>query len=139
MDASDNYFDSGERALPSDSRGQRDVFTRRGSDDTSLDTVFDLLGDQRRRLLLRFFYVNGFDTATFDEVASYIRRWESRMGDRSRPSEDDVELALIHVHLPRLESAGIVEFERSTATVTYDSSESLERILAAALDTSAIP
>lgn len=139
MDVSDNYFDPSEGALPPGGRGQREVFTRSGSDDPSLDTVFDLLGDQRRRLLLRFFYVNGFDTATFDEVASYIMRWESRMGGRPQPSKDDVELALIHVHLPRLESAGVVEFERSTATVRYESSESLERILGAALDTSAIP
>lgn len=139
MDVFDSSFDPREGELPPDGRGQREVFTRSGSDDTSLDTVFDLLGDQRRRLLLRFFYVNGFETATFDEIASYIERWESRMAGRSPTSADDVELSLVHVHLPRLESADIVEFERSTATVRYNSSEPLERILEAALDTSAIP
>lgn len=138
MDVSDRFSDRSGPVVP-DSRGQRDVFTRSGADDTDLDTVFDLLGDQRRRLLLRFFYVNGFETATFDEVASYIKRWESRMVGRSEPPDDDVELTLVHVHLPRLETAGVVEFDRATATIRYDGTESLERILGAALDTSAIP
>lgn len=137
MGVSDDYFDPGGRTPITDGRGQREVFTRSG-DDTDLDTVFDLLGDQRRRLLLRFFYVNQFEAAAFDEVVSYIRRWESRM-DRRSPPEGDVELSLVHNHLPRLESAGIVEVDRPTATIEYNGSESLERILAAAIDTSAIP
>lgn len=138
MDVADDCFDPGEGAAVPDGRGQREVFTRSGGDDSDLDTVFDLLGDQRRRLLLRFFYVNRFETAAFDEVTSYIRKWESRMDGRT-PPRDDIELALVHNHLPRLENAGVVEVDRPTATIRYDGTEALERILAAAIDTSAIP
>lgn len=136
---SDEPFELGERVKISPGRVTDEVFTRSGSYDTDLDTVFDLLCDQRRRLFLRFFYMNQFESAELDEVASYITRWESRMGGRSAPSLDDVELVLLHNHLPRLEDAGIIEFERSTATVQYHGSEELERILAAAIDASAVP
>lgn len=101
--------------VPRDSTGEqpanapRTDGAGRGSRLRSLDEIFELLANQRRRESL---YVlvrrEGPITVTElgDEVASVVEATPER-----------VATALYHVHLPKLADAGVVEYDVETGTV----------------------
>lgn len=75
----------------------------------SVDELFDLLGNARRRFVLRYLGPTGSAT-NIDELA---RELADREADAA-PTERDrlrVEQSLHHVHVPKLAAAGLVEFD----------------------------
>lgn len=111
----------------------------------SLDLVFDLLSDSRRRYAL--YYLNDQPngvasienltknvialerTADVDgETAANTRSGHDHEGD-SADQQASVRMELQHIHLPKLEDAGILEHDTRSETVRYWSQPSVEEWL----------
>ncbi|WP_415378646.1 hypothetical protein [Halosimplex sp. TS25] len=81
--------------------------------------VLDALGHHLRRVIIDYFEnaIDG-DTATVDEIAAHA-------GARAPDSDPDgLSTALVHKHLPKLESDGWLEFDHRSAEVRYHGHES---------------
>lgn len=92
----------------------------------SIDTVFEILGDHRRRELLRVLEERSDERFEVPEVVS-------RLGeDGDRPRGDgrarSVETELRHVHIPKLRSAGLVA-DADDEGLRYRSDERVSRWL----------
>ncbi|WP_331236345.1 DUF7344 domain-containing protein [Natronorarus salvus] len=107
----------------SDERGYRGTGTYRPEGSDEVDTLFDLLRDPGRRLVL---------TRLQQDGRTSIQRI---LHERRGRGEDwrAFEIGLHHVHLPRLEQGGLIEYdERSGEIVGRDWPAGLDRLLAAA-------
>ncbi|WP_207587890.1 DUF7344 domain-containing protein [Halomontanus rarus] len=93
----------------------------------SLDLVFDLLADQRRRYALYYLYESTDGVATVDEIATHVVSLEDQ--SQVDDPQSHVITALRHVHLPKLEDAGVLEHDTRSQTVRYWSQPSLEEWL----------
>lgn len=93
----------------------------RGNDST--DALFSALAHENRRHVLRYFESSGVDVASLEELVDAIPR-DERTDDRNR-----VVLRLHHVTLPKLEDAGIVEYDTRSNTVRYRGNPLLDRCL----------
>lgn len=90
-----------------------------------LDTVFALLADRRRRHLLYYLTrESGTGSVDVDELVSAVAEREQADADVDAAGVDvlrrRVELSLHHVHLPKLEGAGVVRFSRGSGRVELD-------------------
>lgn len=97
------------------------------SNDSSLDAIFRLLGSERRRNALYVLYQRTGPLGVAD-LAAEVASLEDADPER-------VATALHHVHLPRLDAAGVVEFDGERAQVRLaDHSERFGRYLNSAAD-----
>ncbi len=93
-----------------------------------LDTVFTALADNDRRRLVHHLSETTDNTATIEELVAVI--------------EDDpksVKTQLRHVHLPHLDSAGLVDYDDRTRTVRYRGSQLLEDVLTCCRENRLVP
>lgn len=90
----------------------------------STDELLRVVSDRRRRAVLNHLRENGDGAVTVDELVDGIPADE-------RTARARVELQLRHVHLPKLDAAGIVEYDAGSATVRYrpEGRCGLERLL----------
>ena len=93
----------------------------------SLDQIFDLLSDRRRRYVLYCLYGSQDGVATVDDVAEYVLTLEG--STVTAETRQRLMTTLGHIHLPRLEDAGIVEYDTRSNTVRYWGQPSLEEWL----------
>lgn len=97
--------------------------TKRGMMDShlSIDTLFDLLGNQRRRYLLYALDQQVESVATLDELVALILEWERRIdGESEQPTDErekSIRLSLHHKHLPRLEELDLLEYDSRSRTI----------------------
>lgn len=85
-----------------------------------LDTVFDLLRSARRRYVLYCLLTMEGDTVDVEVLVAAIRRYEASGRTGSDPSpRKEVWIALQYEHLPRLEEAGVLEYDRRQGTVRF--------------------
>jgi len=78
----------------------------------SFDTVLDLLSVSRRRTLLYHLECRDGTTVPFEELVDAVFERERSIPKRSSPrSREVVRSSLDGVHLPKLEEAGIVEYD----------------------------
>jgi hypothetical protein len=91
----------------------------------SLDAVLSLLADERRRDLVRFLVEEVDETASIRECTDHVVECEqARTGDR--PAYDQVEMKLHHVHVPKLASSGIIEYDPRNREFRYHGHEAVE-------------
>lgn len=88
--------------------------TEAGTESQTLppDDRFDLLSNHRRRYALHYMQNNG-EQATLGELSDTIAAWENGI-DPEEVSYDErkrVYTSLQQVHLPRMDEAGVVEFD----------------------------
>ncbi|RKD94979.1 hypothetical protein ATJ93_1826 [Halopiger aswanensis] len=127
----------------------------------SLDLVFDLLSNRRRRFALYYLYDQPDGVATIDDLTDHVARLERRTleteADTESLSESEIEsdsssnstgesdaasvstatgdrrqqiqTELQHIHLPKLEDAGVLEHDPRSETVRYWTQPSLEEWL----------
>ncbi|OLZ40793.1 hypothetical protein A6E15_07225 [Natrinema saccharevitans] len=110
----------------------------------SLDLVFDLLSNRRRRYALYYLNQQSDGVATVAALAKNVVAFERGAADGAdrdaarSPSDQDpdpadergtVRVELRHVHLPKLEDAGVLEHDRRSETVRYWGQPSLEEWL----------
>lgn len=89
----------------------------------SIDALLSLLADWRRRAILRRLST-GEDETTLDALVAAL----SADGPDG-PDGAALRTELHHHHLPRLEDAGVVEYDPSTGTVSYRPDERVESLL----------
>lgn len=101
----------------------------------SLDQVFELLSNRRRRYALYYLYEQDDGVATLDELAAHVVTLESRNeettveADVTEKFSTQVRTELQHIHLPKLEDAGVLEHDQRSDTVRYWTQPSLEEWL----------
>lgn len=87
----------------------------------SMDALFDLLTDRRRRYLLYCLDQKVDAVVTVDELTAMLLDWERRMNAGTEEETADLErrirIALHHRHLPKLADAGLVEYDPRSQTV----------------------
>lgn len=107
-------------------------------DTPSLDLVFELLSNSRRRYVLYHLNERPDGVATLETLAENVRALERTIGGDDADGEGDegsaarqsgVRTELRHVHLPKLEDAGVLEHDRRSDTVRYWGQPSLEEWL----------
>ena len=84
------------------------------------DLLFEILADRHRRILL--YELTEAEIATVDELVDAI-------SDRVAVDRSQIEVALTHAHLPKLDETPIVDYDPRTATVRYYENRFLEEIL----------
>lgn len=96
----------------------------------SFDTVLDLIAAARRRTLLYALKDSQSSSLTLDALVDAVSERESSIPKRTPPdSREEVRMALRHVHLPKLDEVGIVDYDPEAATVRYHRNEALEACL----------
>ena len=83
-----------------------------------LDTLFETLSKRERRRLL--YYLREHDTATKQELVDVLTGWAATdRGDDALTREEwtQMQAALHHVHLPRLRTSDLVEYDPETGVV----------------------
>lgn len=84
----------------------------------SLDEVFDLFSRERRRYAL--YYLDQEDgPVTIDELSKKISEWENDAAREHIPDDTfkDVTLSLEHNHLPKVNDADAIEFDRENGQI----------------------
>ena len=95
----------------------------------SLDLVFEVLSDRRRRYALYHLRESPESVATVSDVVGYICRQEVE-SDESRPDlRRSIRTTLQHFHLPKLADAGVIEYDERTETIRYWGQPSLDEWL----------
>lgn len=85
-----------------------------------LDLVYDLLRNRRRRLILHFLTRSSTHTAPIGALATQIAAWENGkpVADVTSAERKRTYNTLQQSHLPRLQSAGIVDLDADAGTVS---------------------
>lgn len=99
----------------------------------SVDAMLNLLAHAYRRGLLQYFVDSTNDISTLDEVTTRLVARERKRTD-DRPTRDRVETELVHVHLPKLSSAGILEYDSRSREIRYRRHDRLESLLVQLLE-----
>lgn len=84
------------------------------------DAVFDTLADESRRLIL--YYLRDRLSAGLDELATVVSGWRRArtpgIGVVTPDDREEVRIELHHVHLPRLDDAGFLDYDPETKDAT---------------------
>lgn len=94
-------------------------------EDRSVDQVFKLLGNRRRRRIIGYLHETVDNSATFDELVDSVVEDET---NSPRPDEHSVAADLHHVHLPMLDDVGIGDYDARTKTVRYHGHSHIEQL-----------
>lgn len=94
-----------------------------------LDAIFDLLSNEHRRHILYHFHEQPQAVATVDELVRHLR---TQFDAREAGDTDRLRIQLLHSHLPKLESHGILEYNERSETVRYRDGSGFERLVACA-------
>lgn len=84
----------------------------------ALDVLVTCIADHRRRLLIEGVGERS-GPVQYEELAQFISERENGATTRT-PSNEDVDrvtIELVHNHLPRLDSAGVIDVDRDDRTV----------------------
>jgi DNA-binding transcriptional ArsR family regulator len=84
----------------------------------SQDTLFSLLSNQRRRFILQYLNRTG-ETIQLQDLATEVAAWENetepeKLTDKQRKR---LYVSLYQTHIPRLEEAGIIDYDRETGEI----------------------
>ena len=88
----------------------------------ALDAALDLLSNRRRRYALYYLREQG-GAVTLQTLAAEIASWE-RDGEDADPDATQVRADLHHSQLPRMDSAGVVAFDKDKGVVELTDADS---------------
>jgi len=95
-----------------------------------IDSVFDALADWRRREVCLYFRETDATTATVDQLGMLLVACEPPGVDEfDNRSIDDLVAELETEHLPRLDEAGVVDYDDRSNTVRYWGQPTVEKWL----------
>lgn len=84
-----------------------------------IDLLFDALSDHRRRQILTYMHTSEEDSFNFDELAQIIANENNETSDVSQKQRKRVKLTLHHRHLPKLDDAGLIEYDPRNGDIRY--------------------
>ena len=104
--------------VESESESTLDSSTPLPTDVVDSDTVFGLLKNSRRREVLRFLRAEG-GSSTLRAVAEHVAALENDcpVGAITSKQRKRVYVSLYQVHLPGMDRAGMIDFERNRGTI----------------------
>lgn len=84
-----------------------------------LGEIFDAMTDRRRRYVL--YYLQEEEIAEIETLAAHVTAWEQNISVETVSDDDysSVQIDLFHNHLPKLQAAALVEYDRRSLTVRY--------------------
>ncbi|MDY7082677.1 MAG: hypothetical protein SXQ77_09790 [Halobacteria archaeon] len=85
------------------------------------DEIFDVLSHRRRRYILHYLKLNDDeDEAKLADVAEQVAAWENEkdVDEITGTERKRVYTALQQSHLPKMDNAGVVKFDKNRGTVT---------------------
>ncbi|MFC7213181.1 hypothetical protein ACFQO4_03690 [Saliphagus sp. GCM10025334] len=85
------------------------------------DTLLLALANRHSRFVIEYFKDAPEDHATVDDIATAFAR-------RDHADETQVAIRLHHAALPKLDDAGLVDYDRRTKTVRYHGHSQLEQV-----------
>lgn len=115
-----------------ETKGESAAVTARAT--PSLDLIFDLLSNRRRRYVLYYLHDQPDGVATMDEVTDGVLTLQSTVSNADsgaepgacpdpEPGSDErrqqLRTELQHTHLPKLADAGVIEHDRRSETIRY--------------------
>ncbi|AXR81275.1 DUF7344 domain-containing protein [Natrarchaeobaculum sulfurireducens] len=88
-------------------------------DGLSKDVIFELLKNRRRREVLAYL-LEAEETVTLGELAEQIAAWENDTDVNALSSDQRkrVYVALYQTHLPKMDDAGIVEYDQDRGLIS---------------------
>ncbi|AGB36613.1 DUF7344 domain-containing protein [Natronococcus occultus] len=98
-----------------------------GSEARSLDSLLEVLADERRRCLLAYLLDRDAATASLEAVTDGVLV-ELERRQRRRPEREVLAADLRHRHLPRLADVGVLEYDSRSQTVRVHGHERLEQL-----------
>ncbi|WP_436344898.1 DUF7344 domain-containing protein [Natronorubrum sp. FCH18a] len=100
------------------------------TNDLSVTVVLEVIAHRQRREILRFLMDSSDTTTTIDTLAAHLRsRAVEQTGNHLGRSQIQIKTSLYHTHLPKLEEAGIIEYDRRSQELRYWNYPILEDIL----------
>lgn len=98
-------------------------------DPERIDRLLELLESKERRKVVEYFRSNGSDTETVDVLGACLARLMVEADGSQEPSSEVTRTQLHHVHLPKMEEYGVVEYDSRSGHVRYHSDEQVEEIV----------
>jgi len=93
----------------------------------SFGSVIELISDSRRRTLLYALRANRRDEYCLDRLIDLVDERERAIPRREpERSREELEVSLGHVHLPKLDDLGVVDYDTDTGIVRYHRNRALE-------------
>lgn len=111
-----------------DMSGDHSECEARGRGRLSLDQILELLGQYQRRAIVRHLRDSPARATPIDEVVDFLADLErERTGEA--PGEDHLLSVLMHIHGPKLEEAGLVDYDVPDRDIWYYPNERVETLL----------
>ena len=87
-------------------------------EELSRDLVFDILSSPRRRYMLYYLHRAG-EPVSIQELSAQIAAWENDVpvDELTSQQQKRVYVSLYQTHIPKLEEAGIAEYDQEEGTV----------------------
>ena len=84
-----------------------------------LETVFDILRNERRQLVLGYVAVTGDDVVNIGELAEHVAAIENDVPVNALSSQQRkrVYVALYQCHLPKMGDSDVIEFDKDRGTI----------------------
>jgi len=124
---------SSETTTPPTATGDSDEM---GAEPLSLDLVFEVLKNERRRRVLAYLREND-DTVSLSDVAEHIAAVENEKPETALSSQERkrVYVGLYQCHLPKMDDTDVIDFDGNRGTVELgDNAEQLYPFLEAEAD-----
>ncbi|MGQ3411062.1 DUF7344 domain-containing protein [Natrinema sp. LN54] len=93
----------------------------------SIDLSFAALSDPCRRSLCRYAMRTGTESVASEDLVDYVIERAPETGS-AEPDRRAVETELRHVHLPKLDEAGMVDYDRQSGVVHVDRATVAKRL-----------
>ena len=95
----------------------------------ALDVLLEVIADRRRRYAL--YYLTENPITDVETVLDYVAAQEADEWAESDVREELLQLkvAFHHTHLPKLEDAGVIEYDERTNAIRYENSRICDSLL----------
>ena len=95
----------------------------------SFDTILDLLSAPRRRTLLYNLKSQPTEEIPIDQLVEEVHDIDRSLPIRDASPREQIQTELHHIHLPKLQEAGIIQYDPDSETVYYTTNQGLESCL----------
>jgi hypothetical protein len=94
----------------------------------SIDEILEVLSNYQRRGIINHLRDTPGHVHSIDEVMHHLKHIEQQKYGES-PGDDHLLSVLVHVHGPKLEEAGLLDYDVPNREISYQPNETVERIL----------
>jgi len=91
----------------------------------TLDNTLRLIADERRRDMLYALENSDSDSFTYGEVIDEVIGG----GEDVEDYREQLRVEMTHVHLPKMEENGLVEYDDRSEVINYDPDEEIRELL----------